>query len=86
MVTCLSSMHSRREDWTLGGDRFISSAKSMLVKTGPFSRVNSDVFIRQTLVPTMSVGMRSGVNWTLPHVQPVTFANTFASRVFPSPG
>jgi hypothetical protein len=30
-----SSMASRRADWTLAGARFTSSARRMLVKTGP---------------------------------------------------
>ena len=86
MVTWRSSMHSRRLLCTLGGLRFISSASSMWVNTGPFSRLNSPVFILQTFVPVMSLGMRSGVNCILPHSQPVVLANTFARRVFPSPG
>ena len=86
MVTWRSSMHSSRADWTFGGERFISSARSMWVNTGPFSRLNSPVFMRQTLVPVMSLGMRSGVNCILLHPQPVVLANTLARRVFPSPG
>ncbi len=86
MVTCLSSIASRRADWVFGGDLLISSASSMWVKTGPFSRTNPASLILQTLVPMMSEGMRSGVNCTLFHWQPVIFPKVFARRVFPRPG
>jgi len=86
MVTWRSSMHSSRLLCTFGGLRFISSASRMCVNTGPFSRLNSPVFILQTFVPVMSLGMRSGVNCILPHWQPVVRANTLARSVFPSPG
>jgi len=86
MVTWRSSIASRRADWVFGGLLLISSARRMLVNIGPFSRTNLDSVILQTLVPRISAAMRSGVNWTLPQLQPVTLAKTFARSVLPRPG
>jgi len=36
MVTCFSCIASRSAAWTLAGARFISSARMMLAKIGPF--------------------------------------------------
>ena len=43
IVTWRSCIDSSRADCTLAGARFISSARSRLVKTGPFFGVNSPV-------------------------------------------
>ena len=55
-----------RAAWVLGGVRLISSASRMLVKIGPSTKRNSRRPLSSsssTLVPVMSDGMRSGVNW-----------------------
>ena len=63
LVTCRSSIASSSAAWVLAGERLISSASSVSVKTGPSRNSNVDESARNTLVPTMSEGSRSGVNW-----------------------
>ena len=66
-VTLCSCMASSRADWVLAGARLISSARTMLAKTGPWTNSNSrrppapDSWMMS--VPVMSAGIRSGVNW-----------------------
>src|SRR5579872_3694695 len=64
MVTVFSSITSRSADCVLGGVRLISSATRMSVKTGPERNSNWLLCKLKTLVPRMSDGIRSGVNWT----------------------
>ena len=60
-----SCMDSNRADWVLGVARLISSARIILLKTGPgwnwnlFRPSLSSIII---LVPVISAGIRSGVN------------------------
>jgi len=49
--------------WTLAGARLISSASTRFAKIGPRWDVNSPVFGWKIIVPTTSLGSRSGVNW-----------------------
>ena len=65
-VTAPSCMPSSSADWVLGVARFTSSASRMWPKMGP--RWNSKCFrplgsSTMMLVPMMSPGIRSGVNW-----------------------
>ena len=86
MLTCRSPMASRSADWTLAGARLISSASTRLAKTGPSSVSKVSVEGRHTRVPTMSPGIRSGVNcrrWKLP---PVTSARVRTASVLATPG
>ena len=68
MVTWRSAMASSRADWVLGVARLISSASSSWVNTGPSRNTSLRVPVwgssSRMWVPTMSAGMRSGVNWT----------------------
>src|SRR5687767_12310471 len=66
IVTCRSSMASNSAACVFGGVRFISSARSMSVKTGPWRKLKAEVATLKTLVPVMSEGIRSGVNWMRP--------------------
>ena len=85
-VTCRSSIHSRRPDWVLGVARLISSARRMLVKTGPLRNSNFPLSLFQIERPVTSDGRRSGVNWILMNRPPTDLARAFASVVFPVPG
>ncbi|KXK19773.1 MAG: hypothetical protein UZ18_ATM001000498 [Armatimonadetes bacterium OLB18] len=62
IVTPLSSMASKRAAWVLGGVRLISSASRTWVNTGPNRSLKSPDFASKMLVPSTSLGMRSGVN------------------------
>ena len=48
--------------------------------------VNSFFWKLKTLVPVMSAGMRSGVNWMRENSQPSTCASVRTSSVFATPG
>src|SRR5438445_3587567 len=85
-VTCSSCIASRSALCTFGGARFISSARSIFVKTGPLLNSNSRLFILKMKPPTMSSGSISGVNWTLLNARPRHFENAFASIVLETPG
>ena len=56
-------MASSSADCVLAGARLTSSATTTLAKIGPGRKVNVAVCGWKTLVPRMSDGMRSGVNW-----------------------
>src|SRR5437879_5219472 len=86
IVTCSSCIASRRALCTFGGARFISSARSMSVKTGPLLNSNSRLFMLKMKPPTMSSGSMSGVNWTLLNARPRHFEKAFASIVLETPG
>jgi hypothetical protein len=62
---CCSCIASSSADCVLGVARLISSASSRLAKTGPGWKRNWrwPSCSMSTLVPTMSAGIRSGVNW-----------------------
>jgi hypothetical protein len=85
-VTCRSSITSSNAACVLGLPRLISSAMSTLVKAGP-SR-NEKLLDRwsKTITPVMSVGSRSGVNWTRFQEPEIEFAMALAKLVFPVPG
>ena len=85
-VTWSSCIDSRSALWTFGGARFISSARRMLVKTGPFLNSNSLSFRLKMKPPMMSSGRMSGVNWTLLNWSPRHFENALAMSVFETPG
>ena len=88
-VTCFSCMASSRAAWVFGGVRLISSARMRLAKMGPREnskrRVPSPPVCRISL-PTMSVGIRSGVNWMRWKERPSTLPKVLTRRVLASPG
>lgn len=86
IVTWDSSMASRSADWTFGGVRLISSARSMLVNIGHFRISNLPVCGRYISTPVRSVGRRSGVNDIRFISYQSTFARVFIAFVFPRPG
>ena len=65
-VTCRSCMASSSAACVFGGVRLISSASTMLAKIGPRTNRNSrfpSAVSSRIVVPVMSDGIRSGVNW-----------------------
>ena len=86
MLTWRSAMASSRADCTLAGARLISSASTRLAKTGPSSVSNRSVDGRQTWVPTMSAGIRSGVNCSREKLPPTTSARVRTASVLATPG
>ena len=86
MDTWCSAMTSSSADCTFAGARLISSASTMLAITGPGSVMNSPVSCRNTRVPTMSEGTRSGVNWMREKLPPMTVANVDTASVLATPG
>ena len=86
IVTCLSSIHSSRPACVRGVALFISSARSILVNTGPFLNTKSFSLRLNTLIPVISLGRRSGVNCILEKPILSDFAKDLASLVFPVPG
>ena len=88
-VTLCSCIASNIADCVLGVARLISSAKIRFAKIGPFSNLNSRnpwSFSMIRLVPTMSAGIRSGVNCILENWQSIVCASVRTSIVFPNPG
>ena len=88
-VTDRSCIASSRADCVLGVARLISSARTRLAKTGP--RWNSNRrppsgVSSMTLVPIMSAGIRSGVNWMRWNLRCRASASVRTSSVLPSPG
>src|SRR5438270_11719854 len=63
VVTVRSCMTSSSADWVFGEARLISSASTMLAKTGPGRKLKLPVDWSNTDTPVTSVGSRSGVNW-----------------------
>ena len=86
MVTCPSSMTSRSAACVFGLARLISSASTMLAKIGPAWNSNTPCFWSYTLMPVMSPGSRSGVNWMRVLVPCTDCAMARASEVLPVPG
>ena len=87
-VTECSCMASRRAAWVFGVARLISSARTMEAKRGPFWKrklLPSSVRTRM-LVPVISAGMRSGVNWMREKGRSSTFDSTRTRWVLPRPG
>ena len=86
IVTVFSSMTSSRADCVFGGVRLISSATRKSVKTGP-GRNSNWLFCRlKTLVPTISDGIRSGVNCTRLQSSAIRRARVRAISVLAVPG
>ena len=86
IVTWRSAIASSSADCTFAGARLISSASTRLAKIGPSSVSNASLDGRHTRVPTMSPGMRSGVNWSRLKVPPIASARVRTARVFATPG
>ena len=65
MVTVCSCMASSSALWVLGVARLISSASTRCAKIGPGwkRRVLAPSSVSMIMLPTMSAGIRSGVNW-----------------------
>ena len=85
-VTLPSSMTSSSADCVFGLARLISSASTMLAKTGPAWNSNAPDFWSYTVMPVMSPGSRSGVNWMRVFVPCTDWASARASEVLPVPG
>src|SRR5262249_23382170 len=85
-VTVRSSITSSRADCVFGGVRLISSATSSSVNTGPARNSNRLVCRLKTLVPRMSDGIRSGVNWMRLQSTCSSRATVRAMSVFAVPG
>ena len=79
-------MTSSSADCTLAGARLISSARTRFANTGPHSMSNSSREGRQTRVPTMSAGTRSGVNWSRANDPPITSASVDTVKRLRQPG
>ena len=78
-------MASSRAAWVLGGVRLISSAKTMFENSGPLTNLNWRDSSRIS-APTMSLGMRSGVNWMRLKLNPNAWAMVLTSKVLAKPG
>src|SRR5579864_411475 len=88
-VTSRSCMAWSRAACVLGGVRLISSARMMLAKIGPGTNRNDRrpaSGSSRTLVPVMSEGIRSGVNWMRLKPTSRIFAIELTRRVLASPG
>ena len=86
MLTWPSLIASSRLLCVLGVARLISSARMMLLKTGPRRNSNSCVLWLKMLTPRMSLGSRSEVNWMRRKVLLIDWASECASTVLPTPG
>src|SRR5262245_21175471 len=84
--TCASFMASSRLDCVFGVVRLISSARMMLVNSGPGLNTNSLVFGSHTETPSTSDGSMSEVNWIRWKPAPMERASAAASVVLPTPG
>ena len=88
-VTTCSCMASSNADCVLGVARLISSASTRLAKIGPGWNWKARppwAVSSSTLVPRMSAGMRSGVNWMRLYCSCRARAIVRTSSVLPSPG
>ena len=88
-VTRCSCIASSSAACVLGGVRLISSARTRLAKSGPFTKVNA---LRPSAVscrisePVMSPGIRSGVNWIRFESRSSTRARVLTMSVLARPG
>ena len=75
-------------DWVFGVARLISSARTRLAKIGPGwkRKTRWPPSSMRMLVPVMSAGIRSGVNWIRLKVQSMTSAMVRTSSVLPEAG
>ena len=85
-VTWPSCIASRSAAWVFGVARLISSASSTWAKSGPGRNSKSLVRRFSTLVPVMSVGIRSGVNCTRWNDRSSMPASMRTKVVLPTPG
>jgi hypothetical protein len=90
MVTLRSCIASSSADWLLGVARLISSASTSWLKMGPGRKLNWRRPVlgssMTTLVPVMSAGMRSGVNWMREKGRLNVRPRVRTSSVLPRPG
>ena len=86
MLTGVAAIASSSADWTFAGARLISSASTRLAKIGPSSVSKRSADDRQTWVPTMSAGIRSGVNCNRENVPPKVSASVRTASVLATPG
>src|SRR6266850_1296243 len=84
--TCASFMASSKLDCVLGVVRLISSASTMLVKSGPGLNTKSPRSAWYTVTPRMSEGSMSEVNWMRWKPPPMERASAAARVVLPTPG
>ncbi len=85
-VTVRSSITSSSADWVFGEARLISSAMTMLAKTGPGWNSKARLAWLKMVTPATSEGSRSGVNWMRRHWPFTVAAIARASVVLPTPG
>ena len=85
-VTEPSCIASNRLDWVRGEARLISSARMNWCMIAPCLNTNVRWSLSQTVMPVMSPGSRSGVNWMRAKSTPALAAMTRASVVLPTPG
>ena len=90
MVTERSCMASSSADCVFGLARLTSSARTSCAKSGPgrkrISRRPVDSSSTRMLVPVMSAGITSGVNWMREKPSPVAAASDRTRSVLPRPG
>ena len=90
VVTWRSCIACSRAAWVFGGVRLISSASTMLAKTGPGTKRNDRRRVAASSsrisVPVMSPGIRSGVNWMRENERSSTRARVLISSVLARPG
>ena len=70
----------------MAGARLISSTSTMSANTGPRWKSKSPLFMLNTVVPSTSLGIRSGVNWILPNCVSMSLLIVRAISVFATPG
>ena len=85
-VTDPSCMASSRLDWVRGEARLISSARMNWCMIAPCLNTNVRWSLSHTVMPVMSPGSRSGVNWMRAKSTPALAAMTRARVVLPTPG
>ena len=78
MLTCRSSIDSRRADCAFGDALFSSSASSTLEKTGPGRKTGWPWSRSKIIAPVTSDGSRSAVNCTRRNSRPNDLASAFA--------
>ena len=82
-------MASSSADCVFGVARLISSASTRLAKIGPGWKRRALVAalsVSMIMLPTMSAGIRSGVNWMREYFRCSTRASVRSSVVLPRPG
>jgi hypothetical protein len=88
-LSTLRYIASSKALWVFGVARLISSASTRLAKIGPGSKRNTRRPLSSSLikvVPTISAGIRSGVNWMRLKRQSMTSASDRTRVVFAKPG